>query len=259
MGNHVAAARPRDLEAAAAAHPLLSLRGVTKEYSSGETAIRVLDGIDLNIDGGEFVAIKGPSGAGKSTLLHIAAGLSDPSSGRVAFDGRSLDELSKREFVQVRRERFGFVFQFFNLVPGLDVQDNVALPLLFGGVKRRQAAERAAELIEAVGLQHRARHATGLLSGGEMQRTAVARALAARPQVVFADEPTGNLDSHNGEKILDLLTKLCSDHGTALMMVTHDEDIARRADRVVEVRDGQIASNTPASGATAPAADRESR
>lgn len=242
--------------------PLLSLQGIVKTYASGDGEVRVLDGVDLEVAVGEFIAVKGPSGAGKSTLLHIAAGLDSPTSGRVLFDGQALNDLTERELTKLRRNQFGFVFQFFNLVSGLDVRDNIALPLLLDGAPRRLAAQTTAELIDAVGLTHRADHLAGDLSGGEMQRTAVARAIAPGPSVIFADEPTGNLDSHSGEMILDLLANLCSQYGSSLLMVTHDDRAARRAGRTVEVSDGRLLSVTPAAATamnTASAAGQDSR
>lgn len=231
--------------------PLLRAQGVTKIFFSDGSETRVLDGVNVGLGRSEFLAIKGPSGAGKSTLLHIAAGLDAPSNGSVTFEGRLLHEMSARESATLRRERFGFVFQFFNLVPGLDVRDNIALPLLLGDCSRREATARAAELIEAVGLTHRTHHLAAGLSGGEMQRVAVARAIVARPQIVFADEPTGNLDSHNGEAVLDLLEALCRESGAALMMVTHDDRAADRADRVIVLRDGRRTDGDRNTSATA--------
>lgn len=227
-----------------ASGPILRLSEIVKTYSSGAGETRVLDGIDFELQRSEFVAIKGPSGAGKTTLLHLAAGLDTPTSGTVTIDGADLAQLDESQMLRLRREQIGFVFQFFNLVPGLDVRDNVALPLLFDGTPRKIAAERASELIGAVGMSHRASHLVGGLSGGEMQRTAVARALVSGPDIVFADEPTGNLDSHTGIVVLDLLAQVCADRDTAILMVTHDDRAAVRADRIVEVRDGRIQNGT---------------
>lgn len=222
---------------------LLSLTGISKSYGSGDQTVRVLDEIDFSLSRAEFVAVKGPSGAGKSTLLHIAAGLDHPTAGTVVFDGSNLGTMSENELTEFRRKHLGFVFQFFNLVPGIDVRDNVALPLLLDGMPRKEAAETAANVIKEVGLSHRADHLAGELSGGEMQRTAVARAMAPKPALIVADEPTGNLDTQTGDAVLDLLAGLCAERGTAILMVTHEDRAAARADRVVEVRDGRLTAH----------------
>jgi putative ABC transport system ATP-binding protein len=235
---------------------LLRIADVSKSYGSGSQAVQVLDKIDFELARGEFVAIKGPSGAGKSTLLHIAAGLDSPTSGSVVFDGLELAEMSESELTAMRRERLGFVFQFFNLVPGIDVLDNVALPLLLDGMPRKQAAEVATEMIELVGMSHRLKHLAGELSGGEMQRTALARAIAPGPDMIAADEPTGNLDSETGANVLDLLAGICAERDTAILMVTHDDRSAARAHRVVEVRDGRLKAQSHSAVATAPAPAR---
>jgi ABC-type lipoprotein export system ATPase subunit len=223
---------------------LLRLTGVSKSYGSGDQTVPVLDEVDFSLSRAEFVAVKGPSGAGKSTLLHIAAGLDYPSEGTVVFDGADLGSMSENDRTEFRRKHLGFVFQFFNLVPGIDVRDNVALPLLLDGMPRKEAAETAAEAIREVGLSHRATHLAGELSGGEMQRTAVARAIAPKPALIVADEPTGNLDTQTGDAVLDLLAGLCAERDTAILMVTHEDRAAARADRVVEVRDGRLTAHT---------------
>lgn len=250
MGNG-SGGRPPANDDDGAVGSLLRLEGIAKSFCSGDSEIRVLEGIDFDLARGEFVAVNGPSGAGKSTLLHIAAGLDTPTEGSVYFDGWRLSDMSDGELTNTRRLRFGFVFQFFNLVPGLDVLDNVALPLLFAGVARREAARIATEAIAAVGLAHRTGHLVAALSGGEMQRVAVARAVAPRPDVVFADEPTGNLDSENGANVLRLLTDLTRERGTSLLMVTHDDRAAGGADRIVELRDGRLTVGEPRSPLTA--------
>ncbi|MBI2691122.1 MAG: ABC transporter ATP-binding protein [Solirubrobacterales bacterium] len=230
---------------------LLRLIGISKSYGSGDQAVRILNDVDFNLARAEFVAIKGPSGAGKSTLLHIAAGLDHPTEGTVVFDGSDLGMMSENDRTMFRRKHLGFVFQFFNLVPGIDVRDNVALPLLLDGMPRGEAAETAAEAIREVGLGHRMDHLAGELSGGEMQRTAVARAIAPKPALIVADEPTGNLDTQTGDAVLDLLAGLCAERATAILMVTHEDRAAARADRVVEVRDGRLTDHAVADTAIA--------
>jgi len=217
---------------------LLQLVAVSKRYAQGDAEITVLDGVDLTVDPGEAVALVGPSGSGKSTLLHLAGGLDRPDAGQVLLDGRDLGTLSVGERAVLRRQRIGFIFQFFHLVPGLTVAENVELPLLLDG--RRDRDGKVPELLERVGLGHRAGHQPGQLSGGEMQRTAIARALVADPEIVLADEPTGNLDSASGAVILDLLAEAVRDAGCALVLVTHDAGAARRGDRVLHLRDGRF-------------------
>lgn len=220
--------------------PVLKLSGVTKSYPSGDKELRVLDGVDFEMAEGEFVALRGPSGAGKTTLLQIAAGLDRPSGGEVCIAGHDLTDLPEREMTNLRRREIGFIFQFFNLVTGLNVLDNVALPLLFDGRPQAEIDQAVADAIAAVGLEQRSTHLAGDLSGGEMQRAAVARAIAPQPRLIFADEPTGNLDSHSGDLVLDLIAAASSDRKMAILMVTHDDRAASRADRVVEMRDGRL-------------------
>ena len=190
---------------------------------------------------GEFVAVVGRSGSGKSTLLHLAGGLDTPESGRVLFDGREVHRMSVSDRAALRRRDIGFVFQFFHLIPTLSVAENVRLPLMLDGARGRDDTAAADEIIERVGMAHRSQHLPGELSGGEMQRAAIARALVARPRLILADEPTGNLDSATGEAILDVLTEQVADLGAALLMVTHDGEAANRAARVVTLSDGNIA------------------
>jgi ABC-type lipoprotein export system ATPase subunit len=217
---------------------LLTLDGVTKRFSRGQEAVVALDGVDLEVEPSEFVAVVGRSGSGKSTLLHLAGGLDTPESGRVVFDGRDVQAMSVSERAALRRRDIGFVFQFFHLIPTLTVAENVRLPLMLDG--NRAGEHDAGDVIERVGLGHRQEHLPGELSGGEMQRAAIARALVARPRLILADEPTGNLDSTTGEAILDVLTEQVADLGAALLMVTHDTEAARRAARVVTLSDGHI-------------------
>jgi len=218
----------------------LSLEGVSKRFQRGLEEVVALDGVDLAVGVGEFLALVGPSGSGKSTLLHIAGGLDRPDAGRVLVGGEDLAQLSAAERARLRRRRVGFVFQFFHLIPTLTVAENIALPLTLDRVRR--ADGQAAEMLDRVALGHRAAHLPGELSGGEMQRAAIARALVMRPALILADEPTGNLDTATGEAILELLAERAGETGAALLMVTHDHGAATRADRVLSLRDGRVGS-----------------
>jgi putative ABC transport system ATP-binding protein len=218
----------------------LEARGLVKVFGEGPAAVQALRGVDLQVADGEFVAIMGPSGSGKSTLLHILGALDRPSGGSVEIHGRRYDNLDDRELTRLRGEVFGFVFQFFNLLPTLTAAENVLLPALVAGEPPRDYAERTDELLALVGLSGRAGHLPSEMSGGEQQRVAIARALLRRPQVLLADEPTGNLDSAAGAAVLRLLRRLV-DEGQTAVMVTHDAEAATLADRVVFLRDGEIA------------------
>jgi putative ABC transport system ATP-binding protein len=189
---------------------------------------------------GEFIALKGPSGCGKSTLLHLVGGMDKPTRGTILLDGMNLDQLEDDDLVRVRRRRIGFVFQFFNLLPTLNVIENVALPMLLDGATEKQARDRAAGLLERVGISKRARHFPAALSGGEMQRAAVARAVINQPALLLADEPTGNLDSANGRHVIEVLEELNRDLSVAVILATHSEEAARCAKRVISMRDGMI-------------------
>ena len=215
---------------------------MTKEYRRGDELVQAVSGVDLDVPPGTFVAIVGPSGAGKSTLLHLIGGLDVPSHGAVLLEGRDLAQLSPDELTLVRRRRLGFVFQFFNLLPNLPCWQNVAMPLLIDGVAPDAARARASELGTRLGIGHRLDTRASLLSGGEMQRTAIARALVADPALVLADEPTGNLDKATGGEVLDILRGLVDNEGKTVVMVTHDAAAARRADEVVTIVDGRVAS-----------------
>jgi putative ABC transport system ATP-binding protein len=219
---------------------VLAARGVYRSF--GKTP--ALQGADLAIRSGEIVAVMGPSGSGKSTLLHCLAGIYTPDQGEVHFDGRRIDTLDDAERTVLRRTRFGFVFQFGQLVPELTTADNVALPLLLNGVKRKEAYEQAASWLKRLDLANLGRRRTGELSGGQAQRVAIARALAPRPQVVFADEPTGSLDSLTGERVMDLLIDTARQDGTTVVLVTHDARVAAYAERMVTVRDGKVSAPT---------------
>ena len=219
---------------------LLELRDVTKVYQLGGEEIRALDGVSLDIEGGEFISIIGPSGSGKSTLMHILGCLDTPSSGTIRLDGVEIQHASARELAQVRNRKIGFVFQFFNLLPKLNVLQNVELPMIYAGMPSRERHARAMEALRTVNLDNRARHRPSQLSGGQQQRVAIARALVNDPRLIFADEPTGNLDSHTGELILDLFRRLHQE-GRTIIIVTHDPEIAALTPRRIEIRDGRIA------------------
>ena len=219
---------------------LVELRNVSKIYRLGEEEIRALDDISLDIQAGEFISIIGPSGSGKSTLMHILGCLDSPSKGTIQLDGVMIQNASPRELASIRNRKIGFVFQFFNLLPKLTVMQNVELPMIYSGIPGKERRERSMASLEAVGLANRAKHRPSQLSGGQQQRAAIARALVNNPRIVFADEPTGNLDSHTGEAILQLFRKL-SQEGRTIVLVTHDPEIAAVTPRRIEIRDGKIA------------------
>src|SRR5215831_5346624 len=221
--------------------PLVELRSVSKIYRLGEEEIRALDDVTLDIDAGEFISIIGPSGSGKSTLMHILGCLDSPTKGTIALDGTMIQDASARELASMRNRKIGFVFQFFNLLPKLNVMQNVELPMIYSGISTKQRRERAMSALEAVGLANRAKHRPSQLSGGQQQRAAIARALVNDPRIIFADEPTGNLDSHTGDAILQLFRKL-SQEGRTIVLVTHDPEIAAVTPRRIEIRDGKIAA-----------------
>jgi putative ABC transport system ATP-binding protein len=220
--------------------PALRLSRLSRSFREGEQLHEVLRGLELEVLPGEFVALLGPSGSGKSTLLNLIAGIDVPDEGAVEVDGVSLHQLRERERTLVRRDRMGFVFQFFNLIPTLTVEENLLLPLELAGRTREEDRQRAQGLLAEVGLGDRGRSWPDRLSGGEQQRVALARALVHRPALVLADEPTGNLDRRTGERVLDLLVRLVRETGTTLVMVTHAEDAALRADRVLDLVDGTL-------------------
>ena len=216
----------------------LELRQVTKRLRSGERELTIVDAVDLAVAPGEFLAVLGPSGSGKSTLLGLAAGLDRPSSGEVLIDGQPIHALSEDALARLRRGRIGFVFQSFQLLGNLTALENVLLPLELAG--RAGAARRATELVAEVGLGERGHHYPSQLSGGEQQRVALARAFAIEPALLLADEPTGNLDGATGAVVLDLLARLRAEHGSTLVLVTHDPEVAALADRRIHLRDGRI-------------------
>jgi len=219
---------------------VLEAKALRKRYILGEHPVDALAGVDFAVEKGAFVAIMGPSGSGKSTLLHLLGGLDRPSEGEVTLAGRRLSVLNDTQATLVRRHTIGFVFQFFNLLPTLTTEENVALPLVIDGRNLRQYQARIDGLLALVGLQERRRHKPDELSGGEQQRVAIARALITEPAIVLADEPTGNLDSKTGTAIMDLLRRSCDELGQTILVVTHDPKAAAYADRVVFLKDGQI-------------------
>ena len=219
---------------------ILELRNITKVYHLGGEEIRALDGVSLDIDGGEFISIIGPSGSGKSTLRHILGCLDTPSSGTIRLDGTEIQNATARELAQIRNQKIGFVFQFFNLLPKLNVLQNVELPMIYAGLSARERHQRAMEALRTVNLENRSKHRPLQLSGGQQQRVAIARALVNNPRLIFADEPTGNLDSHTGEMILDTFRQLHRE-GRTIIIVTHDPEIAAVTPRRIEIRDGKIA------------------
>ena len=223
-----------------AAEDAVQVIDLRKEHLLGQTAVHALRGVSLIVPRGAFFSIIGPSGSGKSTLLHCIGGLERATSGSVFVDGTCVSSLSEEDATIFRRRNVGVVFQFFNLLQDLSVEDNVAVPLMLDGMAIADVRDRVAEVLQAVGLSNRALHMPGELSGGEMQRVAIARALALRPALILADEPTGNLDSAAGAMVLDLMRRACDERGQTLILVTHDANAAARGDRIVELHDGMI-------------------
>jgi putative ABC transport system ATP-binding protein len=222
--------------------PILEARDLTKRFRLGESTVEAVRGVSLAVQPGEFVALMGPSGSGKSTLLQLLGGLDRPTSGEVVLDGAVVSQLSDEEATRLRRDKTGFVFQFFNLIPLLDVTENVALPFTIGGLDTRDTGlrQRISDVIQLVDLPSKARHKPDQLSAGEQQRVAVARALVTSPALLFADEPTGNLDYTTGTEILDALWRSCIERGQTVVLVTHDSKAAAYADRVLVIEDGRI-------------------
>ena len=220
--------------------PLVELKDIRKTYKLGGETIHALDGVSLDIDAGEFLSIIGPSGSGKSTLMHILGCLDSPSSGTMQLDGMMIQNASQSQLASIRNKKIGFVFQFFNLLPKLSVMQNVELPMIYGSVSAKERRERSMRSLEMVGLENRSKHRPSQLSGGQQQRVAIARALVNDPRIIFADEPTGNLDSHTGEAILELFHELHR-KGRTIALVTHDPEIAAVTPRKIEIRDGKIA------------------
>lgn len=218
---------------------MINTENLIKTYDMGKVQVHALQGVDISIKQGEFVAIMGPSGSGKSTLMHILGCLDSPTEGNYSLDGINVENLSKGKLAKIRNVKIGFVFQTFNLLPHMNVQKNVELPLLYGGMERKLRAQRAIEVLNSVGLGDRLTHKPSELSGGQRQRVAIARAIVNRPSIILADEPTGNLDSTSGSDIMTILSDLHK-QGNTVIVVTHDKSIAQIADRIITIIDGKI-------------------
>ena len=227
---------------------VVDVRGVRKTYEAEAAPVRALRGVTMSMAAHEFVAVMGPSGCGKSTLLNLVAGLDTPSEGEIVLAGQSLAGKDENELARIRRAHIGIVFQFFNLLEGMSVLENVTLPAIIAGSSRKQAETRARDLLDLLGLADKARSAPGVLSGGQRQRLAIARALANKPTLLLADEPTGALDTEGGMEVLELFRRLHND-GQAIMLVTHDDDVAAAADRIVRMRDGRLEDGVEPSAA----------
>lgn len=223
---------------------ILTAERLSKEYNLGATTVHALQDVDLVVEPGEFVAVMGPSGSGKSTLLYLLGGLDKPTAGQVILDGQPLAGLNDKQLTLLRRRQVGFVFQFFNLLPTISAEENLALPLLIDGRSLTKYQARIDELLQLVGLNQRRQHRPDQLSGGEQQRVAIARAMISEPSILLADEPTGNLDSRSGDEILQLLRRACDQRGQTIVMVTHDSKAASYADRVLFLKDGRMAGET---------------
>jgi putative ABC transport system ATP-binding protein len=220
--------------------PVVELRQVSKIYKMDEVEVKALDCVDMKVEKGEFVAIIGPSGSGKSTLLHMIGLLDRPTNGKVFLDGIDVSKLGDNELARLRGNKIGFVFQFFNLYPILTALENIELPMIISEKDKTERRKRALELLKIVGLEKRAEHLPSQLSGGERQRVAIARALANNPSLILADEPTGNLDSKSGKEIIELLDKLQEEEGKTIIMVTHNLNIGKYAERLIYLKDGKI-------------------
>ncbi len=227
---------------------VIETRALRKAYGENESRVEALRGVELRVPWGEFLAIMGPSGSGKSTLLHLLGGVDTPTSGQVLLEGTDLASLSDDKRTILRRQRIGFIFQSFNLLGTLTAEENVGLPLLLDGVPMAEVSRRSGEMLKRVGMYHRRNHVPSKMSGGEQQRVAIARALVIQPVLLLADEPTGNLDSANGEQITALLRALVDEHHYTIVMVTHDQHVAHQADRLVRFRDGVIESDETLNG-----------
>jgi len=233
---------------------IVRIEGITKVYQMGEESVHALRGVSLTVGQGEFVAIMGSSGSGKSTCMHILGCLDRPTSGQYALDGVAVENMGKNELAEIRNKKLGFVFQGFNLLSRTSALDNVELPLVYGGIAPKDRHQRAMEALEMVGLGERAGHLSNQLSGGQQQRVAIARALAGNPALILADEPTGNLDSHMSEEIMDIFKNLNS-QGKTIIMVTHEPDIAAHASRRITFKDGLIIDDTGPAAMPLPGAE----
>lgn len=221
---------------------VIRVRDLYKVYRMGDTKVYALNGVDLDIRRGEFCAITGPSGSGKSTLMNMLAGLEHPSKGEIVIAGKHIEKLNEKQLVTFRRERVGFIFQSYNLIATMDAVENVALPLSFRGMGKARRAKRAKEYLKLVGLERFMTHMPNQMSGGQQQRVGIARALAVDPQIIFADEPTGNLDSKTTMEVLKLMQTIVRERNQTLVMVTHDNNLATYADRIIKIIDGKIVS-----------------
>lgn len=231
-----------------ASDPLIVLQGITRVYGRGEAEVRALDGVDLTVERGEFLAIMGPSGSGKSTAMNLIGCLDRPTGGTYLFEGVDVSGLDQDQRALLRRNYLGFVFQGYNLLPRVTALENVELPLIYKGLGATERRDRALQALDKVGLAERATHDPSELSGGQQQRVAIARALAGSPDIILADEPTGNLDSHRSKEIMDLLSDLNHKDGITIVMVTHEDDMAAYAGRLVTFVDGRIASDRKTGG-----------
>lgn len=222
---------------------MIRIEDVHKDYYMGSTVVKALNGVSIHIEPQEFVSIMGPSGSGKSTLMNIIGILDRPSSGRYLLDGQDVSNMTRNQLATIRNRKIGFIFQTFNLLPKKTALQNVELPLIYGGVSRKKRKQRAIDMLDQVGLKDRMNHRPSELSGGQRQRVAIARALVTNPSIIFADEPTGNLDSETSKEIMEILATLNHDHNVTVFVVTHEADIAAYADRIVHIRDGLIYSD----------------
>lgn len=226
---------------------MIEITGVTKTYHSGDVAFEALKGVSFTIDDGEFVAIMGPSGSGKSTLMHILGALDTPSSGTYLLDGKDVSQLSEDELADIRKDKIGFVFQAFNLLPRTTVLRNVMLPLVYAGINHEERESRARAALGAAGLdEEHFHHKSNQISGGQIQRVAIARALVNNPTLILADEPTGNLDSKTGEIVLGTFEHLNSTEGRTIILITHEHDVAEHAERIIHIKDGVVLSDSKA-------------
>jgi putative ABC transport system ATP-binding protein len=221
---------------------VIELQNISREFQVGDEIVHALRNVSLEVPAGDYVALMGPSGSGKSTLLNIIGCLDRPNQGTYTLEGKDVTRMNEDELSLIRRNRIGFIFQFFHLVPRLDAAGNVELPMIFAGIPREERSGRVAKALESVGLTHRAKHRPNQLSGGERQRVAIARAVVMGPAILLADEPTGNLDTHSGKEIIELIERMNSE-GLTLVVVTHDPAIGERARRLIRLRDGEIVNS----------------
>ena len=220
--------------------PVIQVKGLYKIYRLGQEKVRALNGVDFVINRGEFCSIVGTSGSGKSTMLNMLAGLEKPTKGEIIVGGEHLEKMNENQLVKFRREHIGFIFQSYNLLPTLNAIENVALPLTFQGMNKKARTKRASELLDMVGLSTHKKHKPTQMSGGQQQRVGMARALVVQPEIIFADEPTGNLDSVTSEEMMELMRRVVYERNQTLVMVTHDDHLASYADRIIRIRDGKV-------------------